>query len=437
MSTVAEQYPARTDDNDTTWYRPERRAGESMSQWGWTADPEQADPSYAAPRAADGPTHHYVITDDPTTEEDTSMTAIADDGEIVGRTTEWQGYPLPPEPPRFQPKFNGWKQYLLPSPTTGRPTGFARATTISDTLDDTFGLSRWKRRETVRYVLSLLDRAAESTPEGNRAAERVEELRTAYRTASKVGIIDGVLDLIDNEGGGKDAAELGTCVHAWLEALDLGTVLYRDLPEFIRPYADAYYAILTRFGLIAEPIYCERIVLNDRGEESVVGTLDRIYRVVSTGELVLGDVKTSKSLEYSWLPYAVQLAVYGWATKMLKVDGSGWEHMPPINKEFAILMHIPSDQPERSQAVTMDLWWGGGTMVTAIETRRLRKEAKNVVPFKHAIPVPSPEALRYVEARRALMDISAPEDLNRVWEQYQDVWDDALTALGEQLAALL
>lgn len=46
MKTVAENFPARTDDNGRTWYRPPRRDGESMSQWGWTSDPAQADPSY-------------------------------------------------------------------------------------------------------------------------------------------------------------------------------------------------------------------------------------------------------------------------------------------------------------------------------------------------------------------------------------------------------
>ena len=78
MTTVAEQYPARTDSNGTTWYRPVRRKGDAMSQWGWTALPEHADPSYNAPNsalaaldAADGPTYSYEIT---TTEEDTSMT---------------------------------------------------------------------------------------------------------------------------------------------------------------------------------------------------------------------------------------------------------------------------------------------------------------------------------------------------------------------------
>lgn len=45
---IAQQYPARTDANGNTWYRPVRPRGFDFDQWGWTSDPAQADPSYAA-----------------------------------------------------------------------------------------------------------------------------------------------------------------------------------------------------------------------------------------------------------------------------------------------------------------------------------------------------------------------------------------------------
>ena len=44
---VAQQYPARTDTNGTTWYRPVREKGVGIDQWGWTSDPAQAHPDYA------------------------------------------------------------------------------------------------------------------------------------------------------------------------------------------------------------------------------------------------------------------------------------------------------------------------------------------------------------------------------------------------------
>lgn len=47
MSSVAEDFPAHTDSNGNTWYRPVRDKGIGMDQWGWTSNPVFADPSYA------------------------------------------------------------------------------------------------------------------------------------------------------------------------------------------------------------------------------------------------------------------------------------------------------------------------------------------------------------------------------------------------------
>lgn len=47
MSSVATQFPARTDSNGNTWYRPVRDKGMAHDQWGWTSNPAMADPSYA------------------------------------------------------------------------------------------------------------------------------------------------------------------------------------------------------------------------------------------------------------------------------------------------------------------------------------------------------------------------------------------------------
>jgi hypothetical protein len=249
--------------------------------------------------------------------------------------------------------------------------------------------------------------------------------------------LDNAVDLLDNLTGGRDAAELGEAVHAWLEAVDVGTVLPADVPDMFKPYVAAYRDALRRAGLIALPQYVERIVLNDRGEETIAGTIDRIFLVVTTGELIMGDVKTSKTLEYGWLTYSVQVGgVYGFATKMMAADGSGWEPMPEVGQKYAIILHVPSDQPERSAAVTIDMWFGGETMITSLETRRRRKAAPKAVPFVHEIPVPTKDALRYVEARDALLDITYVGDLPGVYENYEDVWTDDLTELGHHVAQL-
>jgi hypothetical protein len=354
------------------------------------------------------------------------MTGLTSDGNTTPRVTRTMNYPLPPEPPRVAAVYDGWGRYKLPHPTTGRPTGFTRATTVAGTLDDTYNLSRWARRETARFLVGAM---TDDSP-------IVSPIVDAFSEDDK-GAIDAALDALDDACGGKDAAELGTAVHAWLEAVDLGAVRPVDVPERFAPYVRSYRQVLARYGLVAEPRYVERIVLNDRGEETIVGTLDRVYRVAATGELILGDVKTSKTLEYGYLAYSVQLAIYGHATRMFAADGSGWEPMPTINTDYALIIHVPSDQPERAEAVTIDLKFGADTMTVALDARRRRKQAKKAVPFVHAIPAPTAESLRHVAARHAIQDISDPAQLSGIWEEFADVWSDELTALGEQFAELL
>lgn len=377
------------------------------------------------------------------------MTELAEDGTEVEapRFTEWSRYPLPPLPPRAKVTYDGYGRYKLPSPSTGRPTGFSRATTIASTLEETYNLNRWKRRQAVKAIFKAL--AATDIPAPQAAAadafdvaggidmtQALRDAQEAFRTENDKAL-DNAVDWLDNLTGGRDAAELGEAVHAWLEAVDAGTVLPAQVPEQFQPYVKAYRDVLRRHGLVAMAQYVERIVLNDQGEETVVGTIDRIYLVVTTGALVLGDVKTSKTLEYSWLAYAVQFAVYGYATKMFAADGSGWEPMPELDLSACYCLHVPSDQPERAACITFDLFWGGTTMVASLEARRLRKAAAKAVPFVHEIPVPSKEALRYVEARDALLDITDAAALGDIWETYQDVWTDDLTELGEHVAQLL
>jgi hypothetical protein len=111
--------------------------------------------------------------------------------------------------------------------------------------------------------------------------------------------------------------------------------------------------------------------------------------------------------------------------------------MPEINQDYAVILHVPSDQPERGDLVTIDLWQGGEAMMTALEVRRRRAEATKKIPFIHAVPVPTQDALRHVEARQALQNVPHAEAVSDVWAQFSDVWSDELTTLGEQLIEVL
>lgn len=454
---VAEAFPARTQPDGTVW----RRSG-GGKQDGWSPDPAQAHADYFAPGApaplppldasaasvvsvppdsVSEPQNATQPVSTTTTEE--NHMDISADMTPAPRMTEYMGYPLPPETPRPPSVFGQWGWYKLPDPETGRPTLFPRATTVAKVIEDRENLAKWGRRETVKRVFDLSKMAPDTRLNPlfeTTASSALSALLTAIES-DKVSAIDAVLDMIDNLLGGAAARELGECVHAWLEALDMGIVLMRDVPDLVRPHVEAYRKVMAHRGLVPVPEYVERTVLNTQCEAehglSVAGKIDRVFRIVTTGELVLGDVKTSKDLKYSWLSFAVQVGgVYGWAERVLSLDGTGWEPMPEIRDDFAILMHVPSNNPAGTAAITIDKWFGGEALVETALVKNRRKDAPKAVP-KHAVPAPSDAAIRYATARNALSEITTLDDGQAVYEEFSDVWDDALDEHATRVAGLL
>lgn len=335
--------------------------------------------------------------------------------------TEHHRYPLPaPIKGRFQPTFDGFGRYKLPGLKSEGLRAWTRATTICKTLDDTSNLDRWRRRQLMKGLTLRPDLAAAAL--------------AAFESAAENKAIDALGEDAMVAAGSSEAAEFGTAVHAWLEYVDHGRTLPAQVPEMYRPHADAYLTRLAAHALTPLPEFTERIVLNTRA--GAAGTLDRIYQAAD-GTLVMGDVKTSRSLDFSWMAYAMQLTIYTDADLMLSLDGTSWEPMPKLNPDYAVLMHCPSNAPEDTAAVTYDLAFGRQALDTALLVRQLRREARKKVPYLHALPIPDAVTHRQHAAVLALRLSRTEADLAKVWEEYQDVWDDALTQLGMTIAESL
>ena len=83
------------------------------------------------------------------------------------------------------------------------------------------------------------------------------------------------------------------------------------------------------------------------------GTADRIWRTtlplvapdgshIEVGELILGDLKTGKKLDFSLPGYAVQLALYA-GSVLYDVVTDRRLATPPINQVWGLLAHMPFD----------------------------------------------------------------------------------------------
>jgi hypothetical protein len=262
--------------------------------------------------------------------------------------------------------------------------------------------------------------------------------------------INNAIDLLDDWNGGADARELGSFVHDWLSELDMGKILVHQMPEQMQPYAKAYQAALAAAGLVPVPEYVERLVLNDRGDEIVCGRLDRIYRIIETGELVLGDLKTGEgSLDFVLVEWPVQFAVYGYATLVLSHDRKSWEPMPklvgiphPDDEEdddrdpYCVTIHMPRNDPSRTTVLPVYLEPGAYGMIEAFKVRELRKDLPKTT-LGGTTPIPSVETLRWVECYQAMQAMTSEEDAQRIAQEFEDVIDDELGQFGAACYELL
>lgn len=326
--------------------------------------------------------------------------------------TPVHNFPLPPEGRGFRPTYSGGR-YVLPSPDGGKIADkFTRVTTGAHALDDTAGLDKWKMRNVVLGLKSnpeLLDSL-------DLFAEPYEVTRAATTVANKAS----------EAAGAAEAAERGTAIHAWAEAVERDGLDPAEVPAEFRPFIDAYLAALERAGVRTVPELVERIVWH-KGT-GWVGTFDRVYELAD-GTRVIGDLKTSKDLRYGYLSFAMQLATYADADAMLAADGTSWTAPPVVGNVYGLIAHLPSNRPGHCELVTLDLEAGRHAIDLAAEVREARQGAGVTIPNVHALPAPAADLPALVKAA------TSADELAALWNEHKDVWTPELTELGYSVLA--
>lgn len=341
-----------------------------------------------------------------------------------GRTTPYHGFPLPPKMRGYDPDpdRDHYGRYRLPDPT-GQKTGrkaFTRATTGAKALDDTYNLNQYNIRQVISGIHSkpdLLDLFPEfGDYQEQRAA--LEEIAESAQVAA----------------GSYESREHGTALHAWLEFVDGGHGTVEDVPAQFRVKVEKYLEVIQEWGLTVPPGGIERIVWHEA--TGFVGTFDRIYHLAD-GTPVIGDVKTSKDLKYSYLAIAVQLATYADASAMLSVDGKSWEPMPEVNYKKAVVLWVPSDKVH-AELVPINLEIGRAALELVEQVRAARSSGttKQIRLPLDVIPKPGdlaitdgiPDAVTLED----LIDQAADADaLAALYEEWIDSWTEDLTARGQ------
>jgi hypothetical protein len=355
-------------------------------------------------------------------------TALDASGQEVYETPTHH-YPLPPPMPgKFIPEFNGKNQYRLPDVKTGELKSYTRATTLAKVLDDTYMLHLWNVRKTLLGMAQrddLMANLSQLTDEYRQGDISDDELREPLNT---------IADQAASAAGSNQANEFGSAVHDWTAYVDCGLISVHQVPDLFRPYVLRHLEMLAAAQLIVVPKYTERIVMSST--LGCVGTLDRILiwpqlQQVPTG-LVLGDVKTSARLTYSWLSFAIQLAFYQSCDLMLSEDGQYWEDMPFLDEHVAMVVHLPSAGLDKAVIQPINLAFGREALVEAIRVRKLRSRAATEAPSTTDL-TPDIALERWFSARLGVQTSASQDDLVKLWTEYQDVWTDDLTTMGNAI----
>lgn len=260
-------------------------------------------------------------------------------------------------------------RYQLPDPYTGKPGGFTRATTIAGTVDDKYLLHLWQRRMMLKGIVARPDllALAASTP--------LDERDALNRVA------DAALVAANVDAG----ANFGTALHSFTETLDRGGDL-NTIPDQFRGDVDAYREVLAENGIEVLEDYIEVTCLNE--DFDVAGTFDRIYRLPD-GSLVIGDLKTQKSMDFSSGPQGIQLSLYSRARQWYDYATRQYRDMPPVRQDLGLIVHLPVGSGKATlHWVNLNLGYHGAAL--AMQVRQYRSMKGIVYPFSPGV-IPAPK----------------------------------------------
>lgn len=243
--------------------------------------------------------------------------------------------------------------YLVKDPRTGdflryrngKPKGWTRATTFNKSASDSMALNDWGKRN-VLIGASL----------------RPDVVAKAHGLTHETGkgkLMSLVAEL-ETAAGAKVSAQQGTDIHELTERWDGGQLARKDVPAMYWDTIALYDSALRAAGLSPVPGLIERTVfVEDFG--GIVGTFDRVYLHKASGQYVIGDVKTGKTLAYGmdeietqeWI-YAAGINRYGvydwntdtWRTPKHATAVPGHPDNLTVSEEWGVVIHLPVQGPD-------------------------------------------------------------------------------------------
>lgn len=256
---------------------------------------------------------------------------------------------------------------------------YNRASSYGGQIENKDAVEEWTRRQVVRGI-ALQPDLLKAVPAGA-LADLWKDLEKSEKKA-----LSRVSDRAQEIAGSNLKSELGTQIHAATEFVDRGDDLEWNLREFpperralLIERANAYYKTTREFGLVHDSI--ETFGVQD--ELMVAGTWDRRSFVPWWPEhrQTIVDVKTSSSLDFAGIGFAVQLATYAHMCAYDVETGTRTPH-DDMNERWALIVHVDRNLGGHVEMARVDIARGWEQSRLAREIILARREKGLVEPIQ-------------------------------------------------------
>ena len=234
--------------------------------------------------------------------------------------------------------------------TSGKPVGRTRATTFNKAATDKKNINDWGKRNVVIGASrrrDLLLKAQGLTHENDRDR------------------LNAIVVELEEAAGSKVGSDLGTFLHEFTEYMDAGLKTWRDAPEEFQRSLAQYEMALEDAGLEPTRGLIERTtIIREYGW--VCGTFDRIFYHRPSGQYVIGDLKTGKTMDYGKNEVECQLWTYAHGVNQNGIydwNTDTWEEPHTldnvnvrleVSETVGVVVHMPVQGPKEG---TVELLW--------------------------------------------------------------------------------
>lgn len=345
------------------------------------------------------------------------------------------------------------KRYIVIDPDLGdfrrtkkerKPFGITRATTFNKHAQNTIALNGWSKRNVVMG-----------------ASLRPDILRRAHglhhdKSKEERETLDRIVDELETAAGAKVAADEGTFLHGFCDQVDAGLKTWQDAPKAYQQDIKRYVEALEAKGLEPVPGLIERTTFI-REYGGVAGTFDRIFYHRPSGQYIVGDLKTGKTMKYAldetecqiWT-YAHgvnQTGIYDWNTDTWErawpdmTDRDPDEYSPiTVSETVGVIVHMPVQGPEAGEVYLRFADLERGRAYAELNNAVKSYEKSKVRPFEMPAAVvqgePWHDAGGGVEVRHSVVEVpDRPRERNWHAEFKAVTSRDQANALYRELKA--